>query len=155
MLPHRSYLLLAAALWIPACGKKQPTPTPAAPETSERASGADTAAAAPLPDRDVALAKSLIQGEGALVLDVRTQDEWDVAHYEGATLIPHTDLEARIDEVVRAVGDDRSRPVVVYCRSGGRAGTARTVLETYGFTRVTNVGGLVDLCPECMPTTEE
>jgi len=102
-------------------------------------------------DRDIPLAKRLIAQENAVVLDVRSQKEWDQARYDGALLVPHTELAARMDEVVRAAGGDLNRPVVIYCRSGRRADLARSVLETQGFTRVTNAGGLVDLCPECVP----
>ena len=87
----------------------------------------------------------------AIVLDVRTEEEWKVARYEGALLIPHSELEARAREVIDAADGDLTRPVVIFCRSGRRADLARTVLEAQGFTRVTNAGGLVDLCPACMP----
>lgn len=104
----------------------------------------------PLPDRDVPLAQTLIAEKNAVVLDVRTQSEWDEARYDDAILIPYDVLERRIQEVRDAAGGDKNRPVVIFCRSGGRAGVAREILERDGFTQVTNVGGLVDLCPDCM-----
>lgn len=105
----------------------------------------------PLPNRDIALANRLISQDRAIVLDVRTEEEWKAARYEGALLIPHSELEARAREVIDAADGDLTRPVVIFCRSGRRADLARTVLEAQGFTRVTNAGGLVDLCPACMP----
>ncbi|TNE38051.1 MAG: rhodanese-like domain-containing protein [Alphaproteobacteria bacterium] len=74
---------------------------------------------------------------GALLVDVRTQEEFDAGHIEGALLIPHDQVAARLAEF----GEDTHRPVVVYCRSGHRAGLAQTTLEENGFTRVFNGGG--------------
>lgn len=74
---------------------------------------------------------------GALLVDVRTQKEYDAGHLEGALLIPHDEIAARLAEL----GDDTHRPIVLYCRSGHRAGLAQTTLEENGFTRVFNGGG--------------
>ncbi|TNE60277.1 MAG: rhodanese-like domain-containing protein [Alphaproteobacteria bacterium] len=74
---------------------------------------------------------------GALLVDVRTQKEYDAGHLEGALLIPHDEVAARLAEF----GEDTHRPIVVYCRSGHRAGLAQTTLEESGFTRVFNGGG--------------
>jgi len=79
--------------------------------------------------------------DGALLVDVRTPGEHQQGHLEGALLIPHTEVAARIAEF----GDDKSRPVVLYCKSGGRAGKAQKVLEENGFTHVVNAGGYRDL----------
>ena len=99
---------------------------------------------APLPDRDPALAHTLVEKHGALVIDVRTQAEFATGHVDGATLLPHDEMAARIDEVVKLAGGDRDKPIVLYCRSGGRAGKAKQVLIDQGFTRVTNMGGYSD-----------
>lgn len=132
------------------CAREAPPQSSPAPMAAEAADAAAPAERSPLPDRDVGLAKTLIAEKNAVVLDVRTQSEWDAARYDGAILIPHDALESRIQEVRDAAGGDKDRPVVIFCRSGGRAGVAREVLERDGFTQVTNVGGLVDLCPDCM-----
>jgi phage shock protein E len=83
--------------------------------------------------------------QGAVVLDVRSQDEWDSGHIEGAKLIPVDEVESRIAEVEGLVGGDKTKPVVVYCRSGNRSARAKGVLERAGFTNVTNGGGLDDM----------
>ena len=124
----------------------------AGPPPSTRADPASTPMANRLPDNDIPLAKRLIAEERAVVLDVRSLEEWNTGHVEGALLIPHTELASRMDEVVDAAGGELGRPVVIYCRSGRRADLARTALEVEGFTQVTNAGGLVDLCPECVQT---
>jgi phage shock protein E len=82
---------------------------------------------------------------GALVLDVRTQGEFDGGAIESAVLIPHTEVVARIDEIAGLVEGDRSHPVVVYCRSGRRSGVAQADLQAAGFTAVVNGGGYAAL----------
>lgn len=73
------------------------------------------------------------RAEGAFVLDVRTQEEWEEYHIPDATLIPLEELAARVDEV------PRDREVVVVCRSGNRSKEGRGILERAGFTNVSNM----------------
>jgi len=73
--------------------------------------------------------------EGAFVLDVRNQDEWDAGHVPGATLIPLPQLESRLAEL------PQDQDIVVICRSGNRSATARDVLLDAGFSSVTSVAG--------------
>lgn len=75
---------------------------------------------------------------GALVLDVRSPEEFAAGHLEGAVNIPHTEL----DRITAAIGDDRDRPVILYCRSGGRAGRVLESLETLGYRNALNATGL-------------
>jgi phage shock protein E len=74
-------------------------------------------------------------------IDVRTQEEWDSGHLEYAHHIPHEEIAARIAEVT----DKKDAVIHLYCRSGGRAGRAKTALEEIGFTQVFNDGGYEDL----------
>lgn len=146
-------LLLTAALALGAC-EKTATPDEAAPEAAPEATPAEQPAAeepatAGLPDRDPKLAWRLVENDGALLLDVRTQGEWDEGHLEGATLIPHDQITERMQDVVDAVGGDKSKPVVIYCRSGGRAGKAKQALLDAGFSQVTNAGGISDWPTAC------
>jgi rhodanese-related sulfurtransferase len=73
----------------------------------------------------------------ALILDVRTAEEFAAGHVPGAVNIPHTQVGARLTEL----GDDRARPVVVYCESGRRAGMAADVLLNDGYTSVLHLAG--------------
>jgi len=75
--------------------------------------------------------------DGALLVDVRTQKEYNTGHLPGSKLIPIAEVDARIAEF----GNDKSRPVVLYCASGGRAGKVKATLEARGFTNVLNAGG--------------
>lgn len=96
-----------------------------------------------LPDRDPALAHRLVE-QGALLLDVRTESEFAEQHLPSAHNIPHTEVPARVDEIERLVGGDRSTPIVVYCRSGRRSALAKEALSQRGFSQVTNLGGIGD-----------
>ena len=73
----------------------------------------------------------------ALVLDVRTPEEYSGGHVPGAINVPHTQVAERLEEL----GDDRSRPVVVYCERGGRAAQAEAALLAGGFTDVRHLEG--------------
>lgn len=78
---------------------------------------------------------------GALLVDTRSQKEFDSGHLEGALLIPHGQVGERLAEF----GTDKTRPIVLYCRSGNRASQAERVLRAGGFTRVLNAGGYIPL----------
>lgn len=97
----------------------------------------------PYEDRDPALAKRLVMA-GALLLDVRTPEEFASGHVEGALNIDHSQVSARLEEIAGLVEGDRHKPIVVYCRSGRRSGLAKQTLEAAGFDRVTNLGGYRD-----------
>jgi phage shock protein E len=76
--------------------------------------------------------------QGALLIDVRTREEFAQGHLDGALNIPYQE----IDKLMSAIGTDKTRPVVVYCRSGNRSGRAMGVLETKGYTNIFNGTGL-------------
>lgn len=71
------------------------------------------------------------------LIDVRSQEEWNEGHINGAILIPHTEIRHKISEVV----PDKTRSIKVYCRSGGRASTALNTLKEMGYQNVDNLGG--------------
>ena len=123
---------------------KEPTPAPKSPAPAEGA-----AAEAGLPDHDPKIARKLVREQGALLLDVRTPEEFAEGHVEGARNIPVDEVASRIDEIEKLAGGDRTRPIVVYCRSGRRAAKAKATLLEHGFTKVSNLGGLADWCEDC------
>lgn len=106
-----------------------------------RPSSARPAANAGLPDRDPALAHKLVS-EGAVLLDVRTPEEFASKHIDGAVNVPVDELETRKAEIDKLTGGDASKPIVVYCQSGGRAAQAKDALVSAGHTKVTNLGGI-------------
>ena len=74
---------------------------------------------------------------GALLVDVRSEEEFSEGHVDGAVNIEWD----KTDDLIAAIGDDKQRQVVVYCRSGNRAGKAKSALEEKGFGGVYNATG--------------
>jgi molybdopterin/thiamine biosynthesis adenylyltransferase/rhodanese-related sulfurtransferase len=72
------------------------------------------------------------------VIDVRMPVEWEIAHLEGAVLVPLPELESRLAEL------DAGAPTVVYCHLGGRSAAAARLLRARGFDRVANLTGGID-----------
>lgn len=105
-------LALAALLLTAACGRRGAVTAPA-----------EFAALAAKP--------------GAVVLDVRTPEEYAAGRIGGAKLLPHTELEARRAELPA----DKAAPVLVYCASGGRSAKAAKALDAMGFTSVHDLAG--------------
>lgn len=75
-----------------------------------------------------------------LIIDVRTEAEWNAGHLEGAILIPYESIGEKIATVSR----DKSKRIYVYCRTGRRSGIAKGTLEKLGYTDVVNLGSLED-----------
>ncbi|HWU88152.1 MAG TPA: rhodanese-like domain-containing protein [Kofleriaceae bacterium] len=123
-------LALALGLGAASCSRSEPVPAQQAP-------------AAPAA-KDPQAARALIAG-GAVVLDVRTADEYAEGHLPSAVNVPVQELAQRMAEVNALVSGDKARPVVVYCASGNRASKAKQALEAAGYSRVVNGGGLDDL----------
>lgn len=73
--------------------------------------------------------------EGALLVDVRTPQEFAAGHIPGSLNVPVTELEERLAEL-----GDRRRPIVLYCHSGNRSGRAARMLRKEGFTSVYDLG---------------
>ncbi len=70
-----------------------------------------------------------------VLLDVRSYEEFDEGHIEGATLIPVDELEERWSEI------EEYDKILVYCRSGNRSVTASDILLDAGFGEVYNLLG--------------
>ncbi|MBT3319065.1 MAG: rhodanese-like domain-containing protein [Clostridia bacterium] len=70
-----------------------------------------------------------------VLLDVRSYDEFDEGHIEGATLIPVDELAERWSEI------EEYDKILVYCRSGNRSVTASEILLDEGFGEVYNLLG--------------
>jgi len=87
-----------------------------------------------------------------LILDVRTQEEYDAEHICNATLIPVDELESRLSELYPY----NDTEIIVYCRTGARSTSASQTLNNNGFTKIFNMaGGITEwksagypVCPE-------
>ncbi len=90
--------------------------------------------------QDPAVAWQMIE-KGAMVLDVRTPEEFAAGHLANAVNIPY---EIVADEFAKR-GIAKDTPVVVYCRSGRRSGIAIESLSAAGYTQTYNGGGYEQL----------
>lgn len=87
-------------------------------------------------DVTIAEAEKLMERSDTYLLDVRTQEEYNEAHLEGAKLLPVSELESRLPELEIA----RDKEIIVYCRSGNRSTKASEILSKHGY-KVANVEG--------------
>ena len=86
-------------------------------------------------------AKQIMDNEqGYIILDVRTQEEYDEGHIPGAILIPNTEIETRAEATL----PDKDQLILVYCRSGRRSKLAAEALAELGYTNIKEFGGILD-----------
>jgi rhodanese-related sulfurtransferase len=86
--------------------------------------------------REVSVAQAAnLRSNGAFMLDVREQSEWNELHVPDSTLIPLGTLPQRMNEV------PKDQEVVIICRSGNRSAQARDLLLQAGYENVTSVAG--------------
>lgn len=84
-------------------------------------------------------AKELMDSEkDYIILDVRTEEEYEAGHIENAILIPHTEIGQRAEKELK----DKNQLILVYCRSGNRSKTASKILAELGYTNVMEFGGI-------------
>jgi len=89
-------------------------------------------------DREAAKQAWPMIENGALLIDVRSEEEFAEGHLEAAVNIQWDNTKA----LLAAIGDDTQRPVVLYCRSGHRAGKSKAELEAEGYLDIFNATGL-------------
>ena len=93
-------------------------------------------------------ARKLID-EGAQLIDVRADHEWEVGRIAGASHVPLPELPQRLGEI------DKGRPVVVYCRGGNRSSMATEALSEAGYDAVKLSEGIVGWSGEGLPLEPE
>lgn len=76
-----------------------------------------------------------IISKGAVVVDVRSPQEYQEGHMEGAILLPEYDIKKKAREVLQ----DKNKDIVVYCSSGTRSKKAQEELQDMGYTKVYNL----------------
>ncbi|HEY9061857.1 MAG TPA: rhodanese-like domain-containing protein [Pseudobacteroides sp.] len=84
--------------------------------------------------------KRLSSEKGIILLDVRTQEEYDEKHIPNSLLIPVDVIEKEAPEKLT----DKNTTIFVYCRSGRRSVTASEALAKMGYKKVYNLGGIID-----------
>ena len=87
--------------------------------------------------------------EGAQLVDVRADHEWEAGRIAGAKHMPLAELPQRTDEI------DKDRPVVVYCRGGNRSSMATAALDAAGFDAVKLSDGIVGWNEDDLPLEPE
>lgn len=78
--------------------------------------------------------------EGYIILDTRTQEEYEESHIPGAILIPHDEILEKAETVLT----DKDQLILVYCRSGRRSKLAAEDLQKLGYTNIKEFGGIID-----------
>lgn len=92
----------------------------------------------PVQSIDTNQAKAYLEGkqvDDLTILDVRQPKEYAAGHIPGAVLAPLPEITDHMDRI------DRSKPIMVYCASGGRSRMAAQLLSGQGFSSVINVAG--------------
>lgn len=75
-----------------------------------------------------------------IIIDARTDEEFNDGHIEGAILIPEYEISARAEKEL----SDKDALILVYCRSGRRSKIASEELVKLGYTNVKEFGGIID-----------
>lgn len=70
--------------------------------------------------------KSLVE-KGAVIIDVRSQSEFNAGHIKGSKNIPVNDIKGRVGEIKKM-----NKPIITVCLSGGRSGVAKSILTASG-----------------------
>ena len=76
--------------------------------------------------------------ENFVLLDVRTQEEFDVGHIPTAILLPYDEINLKAATVL----PDKEKEIVLYCRSGRRSAIAKKSLVELGYKDVKDFGGI-------------
>ena len=87
--------------------------------------------------------------DGAQLIDVRADHEWEVGRIVGATHVPLPELPQRLGEI------DKDRPVVLYCRGGNRSSMATEALTDAGYDAVKLTEGIVGWSGDGLPLEPE
>lgn len=76
--------------------------------------------------------------ENAVLLDVRTKEEYAERKIDGSINLPLQEIEK-----ITSVVPDKSTPIFLHCRSGKRSGKAQKILSSMGYTNAVNIGGII------------
>ena len=77
---------------------------------------------------------------GYVILDTRTQEEYDQGHIPGAIVISHDEITEKAESILT----DKNQLILVYCRSGRRSKLAAEDLAKLGYTNIKEFGGILD-----------
>ena len=77
----------------------------------------------------------IIKDENIILIDVRTENEYNSGHIKNAINIPLNDIQNKIDY-------QKDKPLAVYCRTGKRSLEAAKTLAKMGYTKIYDLGGI-------------
>jgi rhodanese-related sulfurtransferase len=90
-----------------------------------------------------------LRAEGAQLVDVRAEHEWEMGRIAGAAHLPLAELSERVGEI------DKGRPVVLYCRGGNRSTMAAEALASEGYDAAKLSEGVVGWAEAGLPLEPE
>ncbi len=127
----RLFLFVLSAVTLSACAapaaEVTATPSPTPKAEYKKISAADAKA-------------RMDSGDTLIILDVRTQEEYDAGHIAGAILVPNETITTAQPDLL----PDLDAEILVYCRSGNRSAQAAKKLLAIGYTNVVDFGGIID-----------
>ena len=123
---------------LPVPGRLRQSPLNPAALSSQEAAGTASGWQSISPEEAHDWMKS---GEDLVVVDVRTQEEYDAGYIPGAVLVPNEEIG---DPVPDQLPEDLDQPLLLYCRSGRRSKEAAEKLAALGYTQVYEFGGIQD-----------
>ena len=85
-------------------------------------------------------AKKIMDNEDCTILDVRTPEEFNEGHIDGAINIPLNCINEEAENILT----DKNETILVYCRSGVRSKDASFILAKKGYNNILEFGGIID-----------
>ena len=127
-------LILALGVGVVLCGCMGAQTSPQDSQTTPQAAGEYRKITAEQ-------AKAMMQDtDGWVLLDVRTQEEFEAQCIAGAILIPDDEIASRVADEI----PDKDALILIYCRSGRRSANAAHEMADMGYTNVYDFGGIID-----------
>ena len=148
MKKYMSFVLCVLTLFLGACSSTDNiTPEPSETINAESSAPVTEPETTPAPTSYTYVqisqdeAKSIIDSDTPhIILDVRTNQEYDMGHIPGAIVIPVEE----ITESAPSILTDKNALILVYCRSGNRSKVASEALANMGYSNVREFGGIID-----------
>ena len=88
---------------------------------------------------DYVYVKELMINENAILVDVRSEEEYNEGHIDGALLLP---VDSINEDSASEVIESKDSTVIVYCRSGNRSSQALQILNDLGYENVYDLGAM-------------
>lgn len=86
-------------------------------------------------------AKTMLDEDPTIILvDVRTESEYESGHIASAILIPLDSLSSLAESML----PNKDTKIIIYCRSGNRSAQAVSILDDLGYTQLYDLGGIID-----------